>query len=95
MNVRLSPDYFNTLGERAVFVEGYTGDNWVDDWEMVSAPLLPNGRPDMTQVTMVTTEFDWTGTPFEGREVTVDDLLNLTYWMGNLTRAFKMLPGVF
>ena len=95
MNVRLVPEFFNVAGDRAFFVEGYTGDNWLTEWELNSAPLLDNGRPDMTRVTKVDMNFDWTDTPWEGKVVTVEDILNLMYWMGGLQRAHKMLPGVF
>jgi hypothetical protein len=94
MNVRLSPETFNVAGERAFFVEGHTGDSWME-WLLVSAPLTEQGRPDMTKVTTVTLDFDWTGTPFEGTEVHDADILNLIFWIGNVQRAHKCLPGVW
>lgn len=93
MNQRIAPATFNVAGDRAFFVEGYTGDNWLE-WELVSAPLLPNGRPNMHNVEKVNVSSDWTDTPWEGKLVTPEDIMNLTYWAGNVQRAYLCIPGV-
>lgn len=93
MNVRMVPPYFCILGDTAFFVEGYTGDNRFD-WVLNEAPLI-NGRPDMKNVKRVQADRDWTDTPWEGKSVKDDDIINLVYWVGNLQRAFACIPAVF
>lgn len=94
MNVRLSPACFNVAGERAFWVDGYTDDEWMN-WRMMSAPLTPQGRPDMTQAVEMTPDSDWTGTPFEGQTVSSDQLMSLGYWMGNTQREFQLIPASY
>lgn len=93
MNVRLVPPYFCVLGDTAFFVEGYTGDTWFD-WVLIEAPLV-KGRPDMNRAKEVDPNRDWTDTPWEGKAVNEEDILNLVYWVGNLQRSFACIPTVF
>lgn len=78
------PRHFVSDGEYAWFVEGFTTDQF-STWRTKVAPLLPNGQPDMKQVTSPNASTaDLLGT----------DPYMLRLMIGNVQRLCQGLPVV-